>query len=113
MGILPPTIHSITSVNSSSQHQIWWKQNTVMGMPSIHIFTILLTIVALLLNSFHSYPFGAPACVSSPRHGMEPRTDRNELGVVLTKQVTREGVILLHLEAEAEENCFKGLLVTT
>ena len=63
------------------------------------------------------------------------RTDRDELGVILTKQVlflsffqlidqiylfclincsnkvTGEGVVLLHLEAEAKENCFKARLI--
>ena len=58
--ILPLTIQSITSVNSSSRLQIsilqiWWKQNSVM--PSVDIFPILLTTIALLLNSFHRWMF--------------------------------------------------------
>ena len=77
---------------------------------------LLTSLVCLSCLSCHlvtSYPFGAPACVSSPRHGPEPQT--SELELKITRDVTQDGDIKLQLGHPQSESTFtfRGFLVKT
>ena len=77
---------------------------------------LTLTVVSglLLLLSTHlatSYPFGAPACVTSPRHGPPPQT--SELDIYLEKSLTGLGDVRLQLGSPQADFTFRGFLVST
>eukprot|EP00090_Calanus_glacialis_P018450 TRINITY_DN28632_c0_g1_i1.p1 TRINITY_DN28632_c0_g1~~TRINITY_DN28632_c0_g1_i1.p1 ORF type:complete len:157 (-),score=36.62 TRINITY_DN28632_c0_g1_i1:32-448(-) len=61
----------------------------------------------------NSYPFGSPACVSNPRHGVDPQPDRKDLGVTFVKEVDDDGVFTLSVASSTPEDFFRGLLVQT
>ena len=72
------------------------------------------TVLLLLLISgplVTSYPFGAPACVSSPRHGPSPQT--SELDIYLEKNLTQQGDARLQLGHPQSDFTFTGFLVRT
>ena len=71
----------------------------------------LLTISILSFPATSSYPFGAPACVSSPRHGHAPQTSGLELEIY--KELTHDGDIRLQLGQPDSTFSFRGFLVTT
>ena len=72
----------------------------------------LLSIAFFLLTKeAESYPYGAPACVASPRHGVEPQKD--ELDIEIFKDTTVDGDVVIQLGSEDSESTFKGFLVKT
>ena len=78
------------------------------------VLPAMLPALLLLLASpsFHSYPFGAPACVSRPRHGAAPQPGPAPLEV--TRQQGPAGAVRLTLRAGAGlAGGFRGFLVVT
>merc|ERR1711892_769031 len=73
---------------------------------------LLFTIIQLAKITY-SYPFGSPACVSKPRHGVDPQLDREDLGITFTKEVGTDGVFTLNVESGSDADYFRGLLVQT
>ena len=57
-------------LNAKSAHKSSWK---VTGFGKLYHPYITVWGTCWPDHFLPSYPFGAPACVSSPRHGMEPR----------------------------------------
>ena len=71
----------------------------------------VLTITILSPPLTSSYPFGAPACVSSPRHGFQPQTSELELKII--KELTKDGDVRLELGEPDSTFSFRGFLVMT
>ena len=75
------------------------------------MYVLLCITFFILAKEAESYPYGAPACVSSPRHGVEPQKD--ELDIKILKDTTIDGDVVVQLGSEDSEATFKGFLVKT
>ena len=79
----------------------------------LRVSVVTMTELLLLLSTHlaTSYPFGAPACVSSPRHGLAPQT--SQLDIYLEKNLTEYGDVRLQLGHPQSDFTFRGFLVMT
>ena len=74
--------------------------------------SVFVTTFSLLFIEVNSYPFGAPACVSKPRHGVDPIEDLNALNISIQKTV-QNGSVILSFKSNSPEDYFRGFLVRT
>ena len=72
----------------------------------------MLLIIILLLPLIESYPFGSPACVSKPRHGVDPQ-ETTDVGVEVTKTALQDGSFQVNVTSLSTDNYFRGLLAQT
>ena len=79
----------------------------------LRVSEVKVTVLLLLLTTplASSYPFGAPACVSSPRHGPAPQSSKLDLH--LEKNLTEYGDVRLQLGHHQSDFTFRGFLVKT
>ena len=70
-----------------------------------------LMMIVLAARQSVSYPFGAPSCVDSPKHGLDPQT--GEIDIPVFKDVTPEGDIEVTIGDDDSPVTFKGFLIKT
>ena len=68
---------------------------------------VLVTVIGVS----QGYPFGAPACVSAPRHGFDPQ--EGDINIEIIKEETENGEFVIQLGNKEEEETFRGFLVLT
>ena len=74
--------------------------------------SLLLVIVSILVISVSDcYPYGAPACVSAPRHGLEPQ--QGDPDIKVSKEQSEAGDWEVQLGAEGAEVTFRGFMLLT
>ena len=74
------------------------------------MFSLSLVLVTMIGVSQGS-PFGAPACVSAPRHGFDPQED--DINIEIIKEETQNGEFVIQLGKKEAEETFRGFLVLT
>ena len=57
------------------------------------------------------YPYGAPACVSAPRHGFDPQEGDTTIEII--KEATETGEFVIQLGKKEAEETFRGFMVLT
>ena len=72
----------------------------------------MFLIIILLLPLIESYPFGSPACVTKPRHGVDPQ-ETTDVGVEVTKTAHQDGSFQVNVTSLSTDNYFRGLLAQT
>ena len=76
------------------------------------MFSLYLALVSVIvIGVSQSYPYGAPACVSAPRHGLDPQ--EGDTDIEISKEGTEDGYFVIQLGAEEAEETFKGFMVLT
>ena len=76
------------------------------------MLSLYLTLVSVIvIGVTESYPYGAPACVSAPRHGLDPQ--EGDTDIEISKEGTEDGHFVIQLGAEEAEETFKGFMVLT
>ena len=79
------------------------------------MFTISVPcVIFLTISSTTAYPFGAPACVDAPKHGLDPQTDQIDIDIIKDVSLFSElGQVVLTIGSEEAEETFKGFLIKT
>ena len=76
------------------------------------MLSLYLTLVSVIvIGVTESYPYGAPACVSTPRHGLDPQ--EGDTDIEISKEGTEDGDFVIQLGAEEADETFKGFMVLT
>ena len=68
-------------------------------------------VFVIMIGVSLCYPYGAPACVSAPRHGLDPQ--EGDTDIQISKEGTEAGHFVIQLGAEEAEETFRGFMVLT
>lgn len=71
----------------------------------------LALVSVIVIGVSQSYPYGAPACVSAPRHGLDPQ--EGDTDIEISKEETEDGDFVIQLGEEEAEETFRGFMVLT
>ena len=68
-------------------------------------------VFVIMIGVSRGYPYGAPACVSAPRHGLDPQ--EGDTDIEISKEGTEAGHFIIQLGAEEAEETFRGFMLLT
>ena len=94
-------------VNCQVKIKFTQNSNAQFRFTMLSLGLVLVTVIGVS----QGYPFGAPACVSAPRHGFDPQED--DINIEITKEETQNRKFVIQLGNNEEEETFRGFLVLT